>query len=83
MTTQNNKQEPQKAEKKGNDNVNVELKKELQKRDTDTAPDEFIGPDADTDLPIDGSVVNDAVLRGEPHADDKVNQQPDKKEENK
>jgi hypothetical protein len=46
-------------------------KKEIPvKNDTDTEPDEFIGPNADTDQPIDGQVVNDAVLRGEPHADD-------------
>ena len=33
----------------------------------DTAPDEHISPKADTDQPIDGQVLNDAVLRGEPH----------------
>jgi hypothetical protein len=38
------------------------------KNDTDTEPDEFIGPEADTDQPINGEVINDAVLRGEPHA---------------
>ncbi len=83
MATQNKKQEPENTTKNGQNNVNDQLKKELQKRDTDTAPDEFIGPDADTDLPIDGSVVNDAVLRGEPHADDKLNEQPDKNEDKK
>jgi hypothetical protein len=46
------------------------------KNDTDTEPDEFIGPDADTDLPIDGQVVNDAVLRGEPHADSDIDNLP-------
>ena len=46
------------------------------KNDTDTEPDEFIGPDADTDLPIDGQVVNDAVLRGEPHADNDIKNLP-------
>jgi hypothetical protein len=56
-----------------NDPVN---KKENPKNDTDTEPDEFIGPDADTDLPIDGQVVNDAVLRGEPHADDDIDNLP-------
>ncbi|HEX6432552.1 MAG TPA: hypothetical protein VF008_32885 [Niastella sp.] len=56
------------------------------KNDTDTEPDEFIGPDADTDLPIDGEVINDAVLRGEPHAnidamlDNKKNDTPPKKD---
>jgi|GEM_PF-6731718 len=70
MTTANEKQAPKNPAKKEDNNVNVELQKELQKRDTDTAPDEFISPDADTDLPIDGSVENDAVLRGEDHADE-------------
>ena len=83
MTTKNEKQAPKKPDKKEMNNVNVELQKELQKRDTDTAPDEFIGPDADTDVPLDNSVENDAVLRGEPHADDVVNQEPDQKEEGK
>ncbi|MFL5744220.1 MAG: hypothetical protein ACJ751_06115 [Niastella sp.] len=83
MDTPKEKQAPKKPEKKEDNNVNVELQKELQKRDTDTAPDEFISPNADTDEPIDGSVVNDAVLRGEPHADDTVIQKPDQKEEEK
>lgn len=82
MATPKEKKAPQKPEKK-EDNINVELKKELQKRDTDTAPDEFIGPDADTDVPLDYSVENDAVLRGEPHTDDTANQEPDQKEEEK
>jgi len=46
------------------------------KNDTDTEPDEFIGPDADTDLPIDGEVINDAVLRGEPHANTEIKNLP-------
>ena len=71
MNTQNKKQEPEKNEKTGQNNINDDLLKELQKRDTDTEPDEFIGPDADTDIPSDGSVENDAVLRGEDHADEK------------
>jgi hypothetical protein len=71
MTTKNEKQVPQQPAKKKDNNVNVELQKKLQKRDTDTAPDEFIGPDADTDLPLDGTVENDAVLRGEDHADER------------
>jgi hypothetical protein len=80
MTTKNEKQAPQMPVKKENNNVNVELQKELQKRDTDTAPDEFIGPDADTDVPLDGSVKNDAVLRGEDHADEneKIDKLPTK-----
>lgn len=43
------------------------------KNDTDTEPDEFIGTNADTDQPIDGQVINDAVLRGEPHANTEIN----------
>jgi hypothetical protein len=70
MTTPKEKNTPKKPAKKKDNNVNVELQKELQKRDTDTAPDEFIGPDADTDLPTDGAVKNDAVLRGEDHAEE-------------
>lgn len=50
--------------------INADQKKAALKGDSDTEPDEFIGPDADTDLPIDGQVLNDAVLRGEPKADD-------------
>lgn len=43
------------------------------KNQTDTAPDEFIAPNADTDLPLEGEgIVNDAVLRGEDHENDKV-----------
>jgi hypothetical protein len=54
----------------------VDKKENPAKNDTDTEPDEFIGPDADTDLPIDGQVVNDAVLRGEPHADSDIKNLP-------
>jgi hypothetical protein len=81
MSTQKEKQAPQMPAKKEKNNVNVELQKELQKRDTDTEPDEFIGPEADTDVPLDGSVKNDAVLRGEDHADEneKIDKLPPKK----
>jgi len=80
MTTKNEKQAPKKPDKKEENNVNVELQKKLQKRDTDTEPDEFIGPDADTDVPPDGGVENDAVLRGENHADEneKIDKLPPK-----
>ena len=71
MATQINKQEPEKNTKTGQNKINDDLLKELQKRDTDTEPDEFIAPEADTDIPLDGSVKNDAVLRGEDHADEK------------
>jgi hypothetical protein len=81
MTTQKEKQTPKEQAKSEENNVNVELQKALQKRDTDTAPDEFISPEADTDQPLDGTVVNDAVLRGEDHADEneKINKLPPKK----
>lgn len=80
MTTKNEEQAPKMPDKKEKNNVNVELQKELQKRDTDTEPDEFIGPEADTDVPLDGSVKNDAVLRGEDHADEneKIDKLPKK-----
>lgn len=45
---------------------------------TDTAPDEFIAPNADTDQPLDGHIVNDAVLFGEDHADIDIDKLADK-----
>jgi hypothetical protein len=39
-------------------------------KDTDTEPDEFLGPEADTDQPVDRQILNDAVLRGEKPFDD-------------
>jgi hypothetical protein len=58
-------------EKAANDRV-LEQERKAGKNITDTAPDEFIAPNADTDVPLDGEgVVNDAVLRGEDHEDDK------------
>ena len=51
-------------------------KKVPAENETDTAPDEFIGPNADTDQPIDGQVTNDAVLRGEPSAHDRHPDEP-------
>ncbi|WP_276484004.1 hypothetical protein [Paraflavitalea pollutisoli] len=50
--------------------VDEEVKEAL--KAPDTAPDEFIAPKADTDIPIDGQVRNDAVLRGEDHAQDRI-----------
>lgn len=50
---------------------NLEQEKKAGKNETDTAPDEFISPNADTDVPLDGEgIVNDAVLRGEDHPTD-------------
>jgi hypothetical protein len=47
---------------------NQEQEKALAKNDSDTEPDEFIAPNADTDQPIeDKGIVNDAVLGGEDH----------------
>ena len=54
------------------DDRNLEREKKAGKNETDTAPDEFIAPNADTDVPLDGEgIVNDAVLRGENHQTDK------------
>lgn len=51
----------------------LEPEKSAGKNQTDTAPDEFIAPNADTDVPLDNEgIVNDAVLRGEDHENDKV-----------
>lgn len=51
---------------------NLEQEKKAGKNETDTAPDEFIAPNADTDVPLDGKgIVNDAVLHGEDHPTDK------------
>jgi hypothetical protein len=70
------KREADVNETKSNKGNNDMQKENSVKNDTDTEPDEFIGPDADTDLPIDGQVVNDAVLRGEPHADNDIKNLP-------
>lgn len=72
MTTRKNKQEGLKsqANKSSDNDYNPDEKKATAKTDSDTEPDEFLGPNADTDQPIDGEVINDAVLRGEDHADD-------------
>jgi hypothetical protein len=49
---------------------------------TDTAPDEFIAPNADTDLPLEGEgIVNDAVLRGEDHQDDIIRNKPEEEKQ--
>jgi hypothetical protein len=55
-------------EKKTASAPNLQQEKELAKSDSDTAPDEFIAPNADTDQPLEGKgIVNDAVLGGEDH----------------
>jgi hypothetical protein len=77
MTTVDDKQvnlneQAQGADKnKPGNKMNVDQEKTTTKGpEPDTEPDEFISPNADTDLPINGEVINDAVLRGEPKADD-------------
>ena len=65
------KGKPEPPEKTGNNN-NPEPEKMPLQADSDMEPDEYIGSNADTDLPLDGQVINDAVLRGEPKADDKA-----------
>lgn len=50
------------------DDRNLEQEKVAGKNDSDTEPDEFIAPNADTDQPLEGKgIVNDAVLGGEDH----------------
>ncbi|WP_205509945.1 hypothetical protein [Longitalea arenae] len=66
------KADPEPQKKTGN-NDNADLEQTpLKAADSDMEPDEFIGSNADTDLPLDRQVINDAVLRGEPKADDKA-----------
>ena len=65
------KEDRKKAAKPVNDR-NAEKEKTAGKNQTDTAPDEFIAPNADTDLPLNNEgIVNDAVLRGEDHENEK------------
>jgi hypothetical protein len=51
--------------------------KTQRKNDTDTEPDEFISPNADTDQPLDGHVANDAVLSGEDNTNYRIDNLPD------
>jgi hypothetical protein len=60
----------ERAEDGKDDNLSKEEAR-LQNK-SDTAPDEFIAPDADTDQPLDDGIVNDATLRGEDHQDDNI-----------
>jgi hypothetical protein len=87
MTTKKDKQKELKKNNQfetslSNDNKVVQKETPV-KNDSDTEPDEFISPNADTDLPIEGQVINDAVLRGEPHADDKARNWPPQDKRNK
>lgn len=58
----------------GKEDKDNKLRKEVAQlqNKTDTAPDEFIAPSADTDQPLDDGIVNDATLRGEDHQDDNI-----------
>ena len=52
------------------------------KNDTDTEPDEFIAPNADTDTPLEGKgIVNDAVLGGEDHGSENFEKKPEKRKQ--
>jgi hypothetical protein len=75
---QDNLQGGEKEKKTGN-NPNLQQEKELARNDLDTAPDEFIAPNADTDQPLEGKgIVNDSVLGGEDHKDESFKKTPGK-----
>jgi hypothetical protein len=66
-------------ETKSENERKLEQQKVTGKNDTDTEPDEFIAPNADTDTPLDGKgIVNDAVLGGEDHTSEKFENEPEK-----
>jgi len=89
MITDKHKQETPKEqvnknpETKQGSNPNAGQQETPLKADSDMEPDEFLAPNADTDVPIDHHVANDAVLRGEDHADEKPENQPSQKNRNK
>lgn len=61
---------------------NLEQEKITGKNEPDTAPDEFISPNADTDQPLDGKgIVNDAVLGGEDHQNLNTEKKQEKKKQ--
>ena len=78
MATSKPKQEAskEKTNKKPGNNSTAGQQENPVKPDSDMEPDEFLAPNADTDLPIDHHVSNDSVLRGEDHADEKVDNLP-------
>lgn len=81
MQHENTPQEKKPGENKptGN-NSNLQQEKGQAKNDSDTEPDEFIAPNADTDQPLDGKgIVNDAVLGGEDHQNIKTENKPEKR----
>jgi hypothetical protein len=78
---QGNLQGDEKVKKTAND-PNRQREKELTKNDSDTAPDEFIAPNADTDQPLDDKgIVNDAVLGGEDHQNIDFEEKQEKKKQ--
>jgi hypothetical protein len=81
MQHENIKQEKKPGENSATANdINLQQEKALAKNDSDTEPDEFIAPNADTDQPLDGKgIVNDAVLGGEDHGSDNFQKRSDKK----
>lgn len=72
-------QAPGSNEEKLANESNPEKDKTQRKNDTDTEPDEFISPNADTDQPLDGHVANDAVLSGEDNTNYRIDNLPDTK----
>lgn len=72
------KDKPAENEKPANPATEVpndyKIEKTPAQKDSDTAPDEFIGRYADTDIPEDGQIRNDAMLRGEDHVDEEDTQ---------
>lgn len=75
------KEKSENAEKPLNDR-DIEQEKAAGKDQPDTAPDEFIAPNADTDLPLDGKgIVNDAVLGGEDHKNLNTEKKQEKKKQ--
>ena len=78
MATKNDKQEAPKEQvnKKPGNKPTTGQQENLVKPDSDMEPDEFLAPNADTDLPIDHHVANDSVLNGEDHANEKADNLP-------
>lgn len=71
-----------KQEEKATKDRDLEQEKITSRNEPDTAPDEFIAPNADTDQPMDGKgIVNDAVLGGEDHKN--INLEKKKEQEKK
>ena len=85
---QSNVQGGQNKKATGNNDVKSDNERKLEqekitgKNDTDTEPDEFIAPNADTDTPLEGKgIVNDAVLGGEDHGSENFEKKPEKRKQ--